>query len=281
VGGGGSRAQIPHACICIQICQLGVAAQTLTHPETGPAKFVSKQHHIGTAPVGCTAKFYRRPGRYTPAPCPGSYEPAQGLVPGQEPAPSYPPVSSPPEFQSLGSPETTEKELGTAFPKRVRLGNMLGKVYRVGRIAALVVRRARAVPLGIKHNLRRVGGLCAPNRTSAPALPRTSEPAARSGVDGGSSVARALPQLRKPTRVRLAAFLAVLDGSKTRRAEKIFFRKKNGHMANLASRRAQKWANFFFTWYQNLPPGKVTGKGSETRALRIFTTFGPSEVQIW
>ena len=102
------------------------------------------------------------------------------------------------------------------------------EVYRVGRIAALVVRRARAVPLGIKHNLRRVGGLCAPNRTSAPALPGTSEPAARSRVDGGSSVARALPQLRKPTRVRLAAFLAVLDGRKTRRAEKIFFRKKMG-----------------------------------------------------
>ena len=114
------------------------------------------------------------------------------------------------------------------FPKRVRLGNMLGKGHGVGRIAALVVRWARAVPLGIKHDLRRVGGLCAPNRTSAPALPGTSEPAARSGVDGGSSAARALPQLRKPTRVRLAAFLAVLDGSKTRRAEKIFFRKKMG-----------------------------------------------------
>ena len=47
-------------------------------------------------------------------------------------------------------------------------------------------------------------------------------------VDGGSSVARALPQVQKPARVRLAAFLAVLDGSKTRRAEKIFFRKKMG-----------------------------------------------------
>ena len=105
--------------------------------------------------------------------------------------------------------------------------------------------------------------------------------AARSGVDGGSSVARALPQVRKPTRVRLAAFLAVLDGRKTRRAEKIFFSQKNGHMANLASRRAQQWAIFFFPWYQNLPPGKVTGKWSETRARIIFTTFGPSEVQIW
>ena len=138
----------------------------------------------------------------------------------------------------------------------VRLGNMLGKGRGVGRIAALVVRWVRAVPLGIKHNLRRVGGLCAPNRTSAPALPGTSEPAARSGVDGGSSVARALPQLRKPTRVRLAAFLAVPDGRKTSRAEKIFFRKKNGHMANLASRRAQKWANFFYRGTKIYPPEK-------------------------
>ena len=42
------------------------------------------------------------------------------------------------------------------------------------------------------------------------------------------------------------AFLAVLDGSKTSRRKKIFFRKKNGHMAHTGSRRAQKWANFFF-----------------------------------
>jgi len=185
------------------------------------------------------------------------------LVPGQEPDPSYPPVPSPPEFQSLGSPETTEKETGTVFPMRACPGSMLaGKGGGVGRIAASVVRWAWAVPLGIKHDLRRVGGLCAPNRASAPALPGTSEPAAQSEVDSGSSVARALPQVRKPARVRLAAFLAVLDGRKTSRAEKIFFRKKKGHMANLASRRAQKWANFFLSWYQNLPPGKLTGKGS-------------------
>ena len=196
-----------------------------------------------------------------------------------------PKISSNIPLEKDNSGETThspvQKEIGTVSPMRVRPGSMLGKGRGVGRIAASVVRWVRAVPLGIKHDPRRVGGLCAPNRTSAPALPGTSEPAARSGVDGGSSVARALPQVRKPARVRLAAFLAVLDGSKTRRAEKIFFRKKNGHMANLASRRAQKWANFFFPWYQNLPPGKVTGKGSETRALIIFTTFGPSEVQIW
>ena len=145
-------------------------------------------------------------------PAPAAINQPGSLVPGQKPAPSYPPVPSPPEFQSLGSPETTEKEIGTVSPMRVRLGNMLGKGCRVGRIAASVVRRARAVPLGIKHDLRRVGGLCAPNRTSAPALPGTSEPAARSGVDSGTSVARALLQLRKPTRVALGVFLAVLDG---------------------------------------------------------------------
>ena len=145
-------------------------------------------------------------------PAPAAINQPGGLVPGQEPAPSYPPVTSPPEFQSLGSPETNEKEIDTVSPMWVHLGNMLGKGCGVGRIATSVVRWARAVPLGIKHDVWRVGGLCAPNRTSAPALPGTSEPAARSGVDGGSSVARALLQVRKPARVRLAAFLAVLDG---------------------------------------------------------------------
>ena len=86
------------------------------------------------------------------------------------------------------------------------------KAAELGEIAASVVRWARAVPLGIKHDLRRVGGVCAPNRTSAPALPGTSELVARSGVDSGMSVARALLLLRKPTRVPLGAFLAVLDG---------------------------------------------------------------------
>ena len=163
---------------------------------------------------------------------------------------------------------------------QVRPGSMLGKGRGVGRIAASVVGRVRAVLLGIKHDPRRVGGLCAPNRTSAPALPGTSEPAARSGVDGGSSVARALPQVRKPTRVRLAAFLAVLDGRKTSRAEKYFFVKKWAYGKSGLST-GPKVGQFFLSWYQNLPPGKVTGKGSETRVFGIFTTFGPSEVQIW
>ena len=51
-------------------------------------------------------------------------------------------------------------------PKQVRLGNMLGKGCRVGRIAASVVQWARVVPLGISHDLRWVGGLCALNGTS-------------------------------------------------------------------------------------------------------------------
>ena len=79
-------------------------------------------------------------------------------------------------------------------------------------------------------------------------------------VGGGSSVARALPQVWKPARVRLAAFLAVLDGRKTSRAEKNIFRKKNGHMANLASRRAQKWA-IFFPVVPKFTPRKSDRKG--------------------
>ena len=133
-------------------------------------------------------------------------------VSGQEPVPCHPPVPSLHKDQSLGSSEPTQKETGGVFPMRARPGSMLGKGRGVGRIAASVVRWVRAVPLGIKHDPRRVGGLCAPNRTSAPALPGTSEPAARSGVDGGSSVARALLQLRKPAWVPLGAFLAALDG---------------------------------------------------------------------
>ena len=58
----------------------------------------------------------------------------------------------------------------------------------------------------------------------------------------------------------LVAFLAVLDGHKTSRAEKIFFVKKNGRMANMASQRAQKWANFFFV-VPKFTPRKNNRKG--------------------
>ena len=153
---------------------------------------------------------------------------------------------------------------------RARLGSMLGKGCGVGRIAVSVVRWAWAVPLGINHDLPWVGGLCALNRTSAPALPGTSEPVAWSGINSGSSVARALLQLQKPNQVPLGAFVAVLDGSKTSRAEKYFFRKKNGHMANLASRRAQKWANFFFHVVPKFTPRKSDRKGVGNAGAQNF-----------
>ena len=60
-------------------------------------------------------------------PAPAAKNQPGSLVPGQQPAPSYPPVPSPPEFQSLGSSETTEREIGTVAPMRVRPGSMLGK----------------------------------------------------------------------------------------------------------------------------------------------------------
>ena len=152
---------------------------------------------------------------------------------------------------------------------RVRPGSMLGKGRGVGSIAASVVRWVRAVPLGIKHDPRRVGGLCAPNRTSAPALPGTSEPAARSGVDGGSSVARALPQVRKPTRVRLAAFLAVLDGRKTTRAEKIFFVKKIG-IWQILPLDGPKSGPFFFIVVPKFTPRKSDRKGVRNSGAQNF-----------
>ena len=64
---------------------------TLTHQETGPAKSVSKQHHIGTAPVRCTAKFYRCPGKCMPGPCPGGSEAARQPGPWPGASPFIPP----------------------------------------------------------------------------------------------------------------------------------------------------------------------------------------------
>ena len=144
-------------------------------------------------------------------PAPAAINQPGGLVPGQEPAPSYPPVPSPPEFQSLGSPETTEKEIGTVSPMQVRLGSMVGKGCGVGSTAALVVGWARVVPLGIKHDLRWVGGLCALNGTSVGGRLAPSRSGSRARVDSGTSVARALLQLRKPTQAAFGALLAVLN----------------------------------------------------------------------
>ena len=95
---------------------------------------------------------------------------------------------------------------------QVCLGNMLGKGCGVGRIAASVVQWARAVPLGISHDLRWVGGLCALNGTSVGEWLAPSRSGSWARVDSWISVARALLQLRKPTRAAFGAFLTVLNG---------------------------------------------------------------------
>ena len=92
-------------------------------------------------------------------------------------------------------------------------GAMLEKGHRVGSTNAQVVSGAWAVPLGINHNLQRVGGLCAPNGTSTPAAPNTT----KWGVVWGHSskaTSRASLQLQKQTQEQLEAFMAALDGEK-------------------------------------------------------------------
>ena len=59
----------------------------------------------------------------------------------------------------------------------------------------------------------------------------------------------------------LVAFLAVLDGNKTSRAEKNIFRKKNGRMANMASQRAPKMGQFFSIVVPKFTPRKNDRKG--------------------
>ena len=106
-------------------------------------------------------------------------------------------------------------------------------------------------------DVSRCAGGCAETRIKAP-------------VEGGSTTHQTSPivKLGDPEHFTNShpyeAILGAIDASWGVLSRKNFRRwlKKNGHMANLASRRAQKWANFFSPWYQNLPPGKVTGKGS-------------------
>ena len=89
------------------------------------------------------------------------------------------------------------------------------------------------------------------------------------GDNSGSSVARALPQVRKPTWVRLAAFLAVLDGSKTRRAEKIFFVKKWAYgKSGLPT--GPKVGQFFFIVVPKFTPRKNDRKGVLNTGAHTF-----------
>ena len=116
-------------------------------------------------------------------PAPAAVNQPGGLVPGHEPAPSYPSIPSPPEVQSLGSLEPVQKEIGRVSPMRVRPGSMLGKGHRAGITAALVVEWAGVVPLGINPDLRRVSGLCALNGTSVGGRLAPSRSGSRARVD--------------------------------------------------------------------------------------------------
>ena len=86
----------------------------MTHPETAPANFVSITVRLRSAAGRCTAKIYRGPGKYTPAPCPGSYEPPRipGLWPGASP---------------LSPPSTLTARVSVAwFTRNHREGNRYG-----------------------------------------------------------------------------------------------------------------------------------------------------------
>ena len=141
---------------------------------------------------------------------------------GQEPVPSYPSVPSPLEVQSLGSLEPAQKEIGRVSPMRVRPGSMLGKGCGVRRIAASVVRWAWAVPLGIKHDPRRVGGLCAPNGTRAQAY----QTPPKSAAVGGRQLNYCCQSTAAATEASLGAFGGLFGCSqhtKSKAGRKIFF----------------------------------------------------------
>ena len=113
-----------------------------------------------------------------PASWPSSYEAAQVPGPWPGPSPLPPPGLSPPEAELFWFIVIVQKEIGGVFPMWVLPGSMLGKGCGVGSIAASMVSSARVVPLGINHDFRRVGGLCAPNSTIAPAYQRSPKSAA-------------------------------------------------------------------------------------------------------
>ena len=149
---------------------------------------------------------------------------------------------------------------------RVLPGSMLGKSYRAGSIAASVVRSACVVLLGINHDLRWVGGLCAPNGTSAQAYPRSPKSAAA----GGSTVELLLPEhcccYRGKPGCLWRPFWLFSTYKKQGGSKIYFFRKKKGHMG------AQPWTPicpFFYT--KNLfsaqldfPPSRTAKKAPKS-----------------
>ena len=118
-----------------------------------------------------------------PAPCPGSYEPPRipGLWPGASPL--VPPGALTTRGSVVWFIRTVQKEIGRVSPMRVRPCSMLGKGYRAGSTAASVIGWAGVVPLGISHDLRRVGGLCALNGTSVGGRLAPSRSGSRAQVD--------------------------------------------------------------------------------------------------
>ena len=125
---------------------------------------------------------------------------------------------------------------------QVHPGNMLGKGRRVGRIAALVVRWAWAVPLGIKHDLRRVGGLCAPNGTRTQAY----QTPPKSAAAGGRQLNYCCQSTAAATEASPGAFGGLFGCSQHTKSKagrkNIFFVKKKGIWGH---NRGPPYAHFF------------------------------------
>ena len=153
----------------------------------------------------------------------------------------YPPVSSLPEFQSLGSPETTEKEIGTVSPKQVRLGNMLGKAQSRENRCVGGQMGPGSTP---GHKTRPTAGRWAvctePHRTSAPALPGTSEPAARSGGQQWNECCQSTAAATEANPGGFGGLFGCSRRLRNKPAQKIFFRSKHGHMAHTGTTRTSR-----------------------------------------